>query len=111
MLSQRIYQIACGYEDANDCNSLKDDPIFKICADKIPSTDSPLASQPTMSRFENSISILYYSQINNINMNHKIKHKEYKVYHKVHKEIESLRSLRNTLRSLRLKIYFECNYT
>ena len=57
LLSQRIYQVACNYEDANDCNSLRDDPIFKICADKLPSTDSPLASQPTMSRFENSISM------------------------------------------------------
>jgi hypothetical protein len=57
LLTQRVFQIACGYEDANDCNSLKDDPVFKLCADKLPDTDSPLASQPTMSRFENSISM------------------------------------------------------
>jgi len=49
MLSQRVFQIASGYEDANDCNSLKDDPILKICTDKLPLSDNPLASQPTMS--------------------------------------------------------------
>lgn len=49
MLSQRVFQIAAGYEDANDCNALKDDGIFKICSD---SQDS-LAAQPTMCRFEN----------------------------------------------------------
>jgi hypothetical protein len=57
LLTQRVFQISCGYEDANDCNSLKDDPVFKLCADKLPTTDSALASQPTMSRFENSISM------------------------------------------------------
>jgi hypothetical protein len=55
MLAQRIFQIMAGYEDANDCNPLKDDPIFKLCADKLPETQSDLASQPTMSRFENSV--------------------------------------------------------
>jgi hypothetical protein len=55
MLSQRIYQIACGYEDAIDCNTLRNDPVFKICVDKLPETDPALASQPTMTRFENSI--------------------------------------------------------
>ncbi|MBU0558200.1 MAG: transposase [Bacteroidetes bacterium] len=49
MLSQRVFQIASGYEDANDCNSLKDDPILKLCTDKLPLSDNPLASQPTMS--------------------------------------------------------------
>jgi len=54
MISQRVFQIASGYEDANDCNSLRDDPILKLCTDKLPLSDSPLASQPTMSRFENT---------------------------------------------------------
>ena len=30
MLRQRIYQIACGYEDGNDCNELRSDPAFKL---------------------------------------------------------------------------------
>lgn len=56
LLTQRVFQIAAGYEDANDCDALRDDPIFKLCADRLPESDPALASQPTMSRFENSIS-------------------------------------------------------
>lgn len=56
LMTQRTFQIAAGYEDANDCDSLKDDPILKMCANRLPETDGALASQPTMSRFENSIS-------------------------------------------------------
>ena len=56
MLIQRVSQIAAGYEDANDCDELRNDPVLKVCADRLPETDDDLASQPTMSRFENSIS-------------------------------------------------------
>ena len=55
LLSQRIYQIAAGYEDANDCNELRSDSILKICSDQLPISGNDLASQPTMSRFENSV--------------------------------------------------------
>ncbi len=55
MLIQRVGQIACGYEDANDCDDLRNDPIFKILADRYPEIGEALASQPTMSRLENSI--------------------------------------------------------
>jgi len=50
LLSQRVYQIAAGYEDANDCDTLKHDPILKITCE----SDDSLASQPTMCRFENA---------------------------------------------------------
>jgi len=56
MLKQRIYQIAAGYEDANDCNTLRHDSIFKFCADQMPDSGASLASQPTISRLENQIS-------------------------------------------------------
>lgn len=56
LLIQRIAQIACGYEDANDCNELRSDPIFKMLADRYPEIGESLASQPTMSRFENRVS-------------------------------------------------------
>jgi len=56
MLMQRIWQIAAGYEDANDCDELRNDPVLKVCAHRLPETGADLASQPTMSRFENSIS-------------------------------------------------------
>jgi Transposase DDE domain group 1 len=56
LLKQRVFQIAAGYEDANDSNTLRDDPIFKLLLDRLPETGAPLASQPTMSRFENQVS-------------------------------------------------------
>ena len=56
ILKQRVFQIAAGYEDANDANTLRHDPIFKLLLDRLPETGAPLASQPTLSRFENSVS-------------------------------------------------------
>ncbi len=54
ILSQRIYQIASGYEDANDSNALRSDPAFKLAANRLPVSGEDLASQPTISRFENA---------------------------------------------------------
>ena len=56
LLQQRVWQIAAGYEDANDANTLRDDPICTLMLDRLPETGAPLASQPTLSRFENRIS-------------------------------------------------------
>ena len=56
MLTQRVAQICCGYEDANDCDHLRDDPLFKMAAGRLPEEDA-LASQPTMSRLENRVSV------------------------------------------------------
>jgi hypothetical protein len=56
LLKQRVFQIAAGYEDANDANTLRHDPIFKLLLGRLPESGSPLASQPTISRFENRIS-------------------------------------------------------
>jgi len=56
LLKQRVFQIAAGYEDANDANTLRDDPIFKLMLDRLPETGTPLASQPTISRLENRVS-------------------------------------------------------
>ena len=56
LLKQRVLQIAAGYEDANDANTLRHDPIFKLLLDRLPDTGPPLASQPTLSRFENHVS-------------------------------------------------------
>jgi hypothetical protein len=52
MLRQRLFGILAGYEDCNDHDTLRDDPIFKLLADRLPQ-DEALASQPTLSRFEN----------------------------------------------------------
>jgi len=56
LIKQRVFQIAAGYEDANDSNTLRDDPIFKLLLDRLPETGASLASQPTLSRFENRVS-------------------------------------------------------
>jgi len=56
LLKQRVLHIAAGYEDANDANTLRHDPIFKLLLDRLPETGAPLASQPTISRFENRVS-------------------------------------------------------
>ena len=55
LLRQRVFQIAAGYEDCNDCNNLREDMIFKMCAGRLPQSDNDLASQPTMSRLENTV--------------------------------------------------------
>ena len=57
LISQRIYQIAGGYENTNDSNYLRHDPIFKIACERVPRPgEELLASQPTISRLENQIS-------------------------------------------------------
>ena len=56
LLKQRVYQIAAGYEDANDANTLRHDPIFKVLLDRWPDTGPALASPPPLSRFENRVS-------------------------------------------------------
>lgn len=53
MVRQRVYGILAGYEDCNDHDRLRDDPVFKMVAGKLPD-DDPLASQPTLSRLENA---------------------------------------------------------
>lgn len=54
MLRQRLFGVLADYEDCNDHSDLRHDPVFKIVAERLPE-DEPLASQPTLSRFENSI--------------------------------------------------------
>ena len=56
LLKQRVFHIAAGYEDANDANTLRHDPIFKLLLGRLPESGPPLASQPTISRFENRVS-------------------------------------------------------
>jgi Transposase DDE domain group 1 len=56
MVRQRIFGILADYEDQNDHDTLRSDPVFKLIADRLPG-DRDLASQPTLSRFENMVSI------------------------------------------------------
>jgi DDE family transposase len=54
LVQQRVYQIACGYEDQNDADDLRTDPLFKVVCGRLPETGDDLASQPTLSRLENA---------------------------------------------------------
>jgi hypothetical protein len=54
MLMARVSAIACGYEDANDLDQLRHDPLLKLAVGRCPESGEPLASQPTISRLENS---------------------------------------------------------
>ena len=55
LLAQRVFGLACGYEDANDAARLADDPIHKLLLGRDAITGEALASQPTLSRFENGV--------------------------------------------------------
>ena len=55
LLGQRIHGLALGYEDANDAARLADDPMHKLLLGRDPVTGGALASQPTLSRFENDV--------------------------------------------------------
>ena len=64
MVSQRIGQILCGYEDANDCNQLRGDSALKMSVGRKPS-DADLASQSTMTRLENNVGMKTLYKIGN----------------------------------------------
>ena len=55
LVRQRLYAIGCGYPDANDASRLGADPIQKMLCGRDPVQGEELASQPTLSRFENSV--------------------------------------------------------
>jgi hypothetical protein len=55
LVRQRVFQIACGYEDQNDADTLRSDPLFKLACGRRPASEPDLASQPTLSRLENAV--------------------------------------------------------
>lgn len=52
LLRQRVFSIALGYADQNDSARVASDPLLKLLCGRSPSSANPLASQPTLSRFE-----------------------------------------------------------
>jgi hypothetical protein len=54
LIRQRVFAIACGYADCNDAARLAHDPIHKMLLQRDPLEGAALASQPTLSRFENA---------------------------------------------------------
>ena len=55
LIRQRVFGLACGYADCNDAGRLADDVIHKLLLDRDPIAGPALASQPTLSRFENAV--------------------------------------------------------
>ena len=64
LLRQRLFTLIAGYEDTNDHTRLKHDPILKTIADR--PLDDDLASQPTLSRFENAVTAREVARINRL---------------------------------------------
>jgi len=54
ILRERVFAIACGYPDGNDLDTLRADPAFKMACGRLPDSGADLASQPTISRLENT---------------------------------------------------------
>ena len=54
MVRSRVYGIIAGYEDQNDHDALRSDAVFKLLVGRLPDEED-LASQPTLSRFENAV--------------------------------------------------------
>jgi hypothetical protein len=54
LVRQRVFQIACGYEDQNDSDTLREDPLLKLVCGSLPESGRDLASQPTICRMENA---------------------------------------------------------
>ena len=55
LVRQRVFQICCGYEDQDDADTLRADPLLKHVCGRLPETGADLASQPTLSRLENAV--------------------------------------------------------
>lgn len=55
LVKQRIFQIACGYEDQDDADFLRTDPLLKLVCGALPESGRDLASQPTICRMENAV--------------------------------------------------------
>ena len=55
VLRQRVYGLALGYEDLNDHQTLRTDPVLQLSANQLPDADTPLASAPTLCRLENRV--------------------------------------------------------
>jgi hypothetical protein len=55
LVRQRVFQITCGYEDQDDADTLRHDPLLKWVCGRRPESGADLASQPTFSRLENAV--------------------------------------------------------
>ena len=65
MTRMRIYGLLADYADQNDHDVLRSDPLFKLLCDRTPE-GRDLASQPTLSRFENAIGVGCFSRLQDL---------------------------------------------
>ena len=71
MVRQRIYGALADYEDQNDHDILRHDPVFQLICGRTPGgEEAALASQPTLSRFENSVSISDLKRLREVFVDH-----------------------------------------
>ena len=63
LVQQRIFGLICGYADCNDAARLADDPVHKLLLDRDPLSGPALASQATLSRFENAVTPLMLTRL------------------------------------------------
>ncbi len=73
LIGQRVFQIAAGYEDCNDSDSLRSDPALKTAVGRCPENDADLASQPTFSRLENGVNGHDVKRLHNLLVEHYLK--------------------------------------
>ena len=66
LLRQRVYGLSCGYSDANDAARVGEDPAHRMLLDRDPIEGEPLASQPTLSRFENAIDVRSFFRLREV---------------------------------------------
>lgn len=64
LVRQRVFQLLAGYEDADDSDALRHDPIYKMVCARLPiAGEELLASQPTISRLENHVTVKEIAQM------------------------------------------------
>ena len=86
MVQQGLYGILAGYEDCNDHDTLRDEPVFKLIAGR-QIEDDPLASQPTLSRFENSVTPAELQRLIDFTIDTGVEHLQQKHQGKLPKQI------------------------
>jgi hypothetical protein len=69
LLRQRVFGIQGGYEDCNDHDRMREDPALKLAAGRLPDQED-LASQPTLSRFENQVSACEVARMSRLFVQH-----------------------------------------
>jgi len=65
MVRMRVFGILADYPDQNDHDLLRSDPVFKLIAGRTPE-DHDLASQPTLSRFENTVDVASLNRLRDV---------------------------------------------